>query len=525
MFSRALSGLTVLAMTLWLTGCIGGSSGASKAPDASSGSKDAVAQGSPSEARGDNANGNARGGPPQSAEAPDEGVILAQELRHIIERSGLQSLPSDPETVLESITTLPEGVENVLAMHQGRLQPNQDEFTPGVGPLDDLLQSRIDLLLGGGQLKRNLEDTADGELSILLLPVDAVTVITILPTNVVKADPNAPVLPEMPVDLSEVTYQVNDRTRTVREYLQSGSTNALAFMHHGQLVFDDYENGFNPNTRQHVWSVTKSFTSALVGIAISEGLVDSIHDPIKKYIPEAADTVWEGVSIKNLVQMKSGTYWVDVPIHQPEQLLLMGADFHSNGLYGMTRDEYLLRLTRVAPPGAFYRYNSGDPQMLAWMLENVYDKPYAEILSEKIWQPLGMQDDALVMVDRLGNTFASMGLFATARDAIRLGELYRNDGRTSDGRQIVPRKWVRESYNYNLKTGGGERGYMWPHWGGIESGNYTAAGFGHQRIGVAPSQSLVSVRFGNDPTDTIGGPEWEAVTTAVGKYLESGVID
>lgn len=534
MVLRTLNAFIFFVIALLLTGCMGGSS----SPSASE--EDNPPLETPNTDNEDIGNDNERPNEEaieaqpapndsvsQDIEPPNEGVILAEELRHIIERSGLESLPSDPEQVMASITTLPDGIDNILSLHLGRLHPTPDESTYGVAPLTDLLQSRLELLLGG-QLQRNLEDVSDGELSILLLPIDAVTVISVLPTNVVKADPSAPELPEMIVDLSAITYEVNDRTRTLDDYMQSGSTNALAFMHHGQLVFEGYQNGFNPKTRQHVWSVTKSVTSALVGIAVAEGLVDSIDDPIKKYIPEAEGTVWEGVTVKNLVQMKSGTYWVDVPVHQPEQLILMAADYHSNGLFGMTRDEYLLRLTRVSPPGELYRYNSGDPQMLSWMLENIYDKPYAEILSEKIWQPAGMRDDARVMVDRLGNTFASMGLFATARDMLRFGEIYRNGGRTADGRQIVPEDWVTETSNYDKTRGGGSRGYMWPHWNGIESGNYTASGFGGQRVGVAPSQNLVSVRFGNDVVDSAVGiaeKEWEIISTAVGNYLEHGTTD
>lgn len=456
------------------------------------------------------------------SDPPNEGVILVEELAHMVERAGLYSLPSDPAKIIESLTTLPDGLGDVVAMHLGRLYPTPHEFTPGMGPLMDLLQARANLLLDGGQPLRLLQDSMDGEVSILLLPVDATTVIVILPTQVVKANPASPDLPAAPVDLSQLTYEINGRTRSVAEYMQSGSTNAIAFMHNGQFIYEAYQNGFNDNTRAHMWSVTKSVTTALVGIAVAEGLVDSIYDPITKYIPDASGTVWEGVSVEDLLQMESGTYWVDVPVHQPEQLVLMGADFHSNGLYGMTRDEYLLRLTRVSPTGDHYRYNSGDAQMLAWLLENVYARPYAEILAEKIWQPAGMQDDALVMIDRLGNTFASMGLMATPRDMLRFGEIFRNGGRSIDGKQIVPEAWVAASHNYDKDNGGGPRGYMWPHWGGVESGNYTAAGYGHQRVSVAPSLNMVGVRFGNDPVDTIAPAEWEAVLTAVGQYLETG---
>jgi CubicO group peptidase (beta-lactamase class C family) len=456
-----------------------------------------------------------------SAEPPDENGILGEELVHVVERSGLYSLPSDPAEVPAALATFPEQLGNVVAMHLGRLYPTPYELTPGVGPLVDLAQARADLLLGG-QVPRVLQDTQDGEAAVVFLPVDATTVIVILPTQVVRANAGAASLPQATEDLSQITYEVNGRTRTVEQYMQSGSTNAIAFMHDGKFVYDAYQNGFNANTRQHMWSCTKSVTTSLVGIAVAEGLVDSIHDPITKYIPEAAGSVWDGTSVEDILHMESGTYWVDVPVHQPEELVLMGADYHSNGLYGMTRDQYLLRLTRVAPPGEFYRYNSGDAQMLAWLLENVYHKPYAEILSEKIWRPAGMQDDALVMHDRLGNTFASMGLFATARDMLRFGELHRNGGRSIDGKQIIPEPWVKMSHNYDEASGGGPRGYMWPWWGSIESGNFTAEGYGHQLVSVAPSLRAVGIRFGNDPTDTIAQKEWEAVLTAVGQHLERG---
>lgn len=455
-------------------------------------------------------------------EPPDENAILLQELPHVVERAGLYSLPSDPDQVLDALATLPNGLGDVIAMHVGRYYPTPDELTPGVGPVIDLLKARADLL-ANGQPQMLAENTMDGEFGILLLPVDATIVIVILPTKTVEANPAALPLPEERVDLSQVTYEFNGHTRTVAQYMQNGNTNAIAFMHNGKLVYDAYQNGYNANTRGQAWSCTKSFTTTLVGIAVAEGLVDSIHDPITKYIPDVAGTVWEGTTVEDILQMESGTYWVDVPVHQPEELVLMGADYHSNGLYGMTRNDYLKKLTRVAPPGAFYRYNSGDAQMLAWLLENVYHKPYWQILSEKIWQPAGMEHEALVMHDRVGNTFASMGLFATARDMLRLGEIHRTGGKSIDGKQIVPKKWTEASHNYDHATGGGDRGYMWAKWEYVQDpGNYTAIGYGHQRISVAPALNMVGVRFGNDPVDSVAPKEWETVLTAVGKYLEQG---
>lgn len=447
-------------------------------------------------------------------EPPDEGMILVEEIPNIANRSVMYSLPPDPESALEALSTLPQGADDVIGMHLGRLHPTPHEFTPGVAPLVSLLGARAGLLLDQQHLEKKSQDTANGEVAVLLLPIDATTAIVIMPTEVVESDPLATPLPERPVDLSGVTYEINGETRTIEQYMADGATNALAFAHDGEFIFGAYQNGFTADTRHQLWSATKSVTTALVGIAVGEGRVESVLDPIERYIPEAAGTAWEGTTVEDLLQMESGIYWVDVPVHQPEQLILMGFDFHTNGLYGMTRDEYLLRLTRVSEPGAHHRYNSADTQMLAWLLENVFDDSYSTILSEKIWQPAGMESDALIMVDREGHAFASMGLFTTAKDAIRFGELFRNGGRNLDGEQVVPEAWVEASSDYSEETGG-PRGYQWAPW----SHGYAAVGFGHQRIGIAPDLDMTSVRFGNDPIDTVAPKEWEALYLAVADAL------
>ena len=446
---------------------------------------------------------------------PNEGQILVEEVPKIAQRSTMYSLPPDPDAALKAMSTFPQGADDVIGMHLGRLHPTKYELTPGVAPLVSLLQSRAGLLTDPEHHQKKFTDTSNGEFATLMLPIDATTAIVIMPTEVVESDPRAKPLPERRVDLSKLKYKINGETRTVDQYMKDGATNAIAFMHDGKFIYDDYQNGFRRKTRHQLWSATKSVTTALVGIAVEEGLVDSIHDPIEKYIPEAAKSDWKGTKVKDILQMQSGMYWVDVPVHQPEELVLMGMDFHTNGLYGMTRDEYLMQLTRVSKPGLHYRYNSADTQMLAWLLENVYDKPYSKILSNKIWRPAGMEQDALIMIDRTGSAFASMGLFVTAKDAARFGELFRNGGRSIDGKQIVPEKWVRASTNYNEKTGGGPRGYQWMKW----DHGYTAQGFGTQRIQVAPASDMVGVRFGNDPVDSIAPKEFEAVYMAVARKM------
>ncbi len=148
----------------------------------------------------------------ETSAPPDENVILLEETQHIIERSVLMSLPSDPDQAMMALSTLPDGLGDVIAMHLGRYYPTPDEFGPGTGPLVDLLAARANLL-ASGQPQMLLENTTDGEAAILLLPIDATIFIVVLPTQVVESDVDAKPLPEMPIDLSQLTYEINGHTR------------------------------------------------------------------------------------------------------------------------------------------------------------------------------------------------------------------------------------------------------------------------------------------------------------------------
>ncbi len=109
------------------------------------------------------------------------------------------------------------------------------------------------------------------------------------------------------------------------------------------------------------------------------------------------------------------------------------------------RNEFLKSLPRVAPQGTTFSYNSGNTQVLAWVAEKVYGKPFNQVIAEKLWQPTGMAGDARMLTDRVGDAIASQGLYSRIFDLARFGELYRNGGRTPDGRQVVSTRLGRAS--------------------------------------------------------------------------------
>lgn len=407
----------------------------------------------------------------------------------------------------------------------GALAGEPGEPLLGVPGLAGLISDRAALTLDPAYWAQFVHNALTTGTFVLPKPVDAVKVEQVLPTAPVVNGGSVYPLARKPVDLRELTYTWQGRTKTLAEYMRTSETDVTAFVHNGAIVSDLYENGWSAGVRHQPWSVTKSFVSALVGIAVGEGRVGSLQDPIERYIPDLASTNWKGTTLQNLLEMESGIHWDEgTPVlivnTQVEQWIQIILDYFTDGLLGQTRNEFLASLPRVAPQGTKFSYNSGNTQVLAWMLERVYGKPFNEIISEKLWKPIGMAGDARVMTDRLGNAIASQGLYSRTFDLARFGELFRNGGRTPDGRQVVPAAWVRESTTMN-SISRGEYAYQW--WSGPTPGAYEASGFQGQKISVAPDRCLTGVRLSHtlgltlQPAFTIeaGGGEWGAVYRAV----------
>jgi CubicO group peptidase (beta-lactamase class C family) len=158
-------------------------------------------------------------------------------------------------------------------------------------------------------------------------------------------------------------------------------------------------------------------------------------------------------------------------------------------------------------------------------METVYGRPFNEIISRKLWKPAGMAGDARMMTDRVGDAIASQGLYARVFDLARFGELYRNGGRTTSGRQVVPRRWVRAS---TTMTGVSKGQYAWQWWRGGLPDAFEASGFEGQKITVSPKACLTGVRLSHTLGANMksgafavemGGEEWSAVVRAVAAHL------
>ena len=330
------------------------------------------------------------------------------------------------------------------------------------------------------------------------------------PNDPVKPEsflPNVPIadgeyvsaLPVAHEDLSGITYEYQGQTKTVEQFVRTTRTDQVVLVRNGTVVGELYANGYSADVRHQAWSVTKTFVAAVVGIAKGKGLVRSLQDPIDFYVPDLRGTEWEGVTLEDVLQMESGVHWDEgTPVlavnTQVEQWRDLALDLHTDGALGKTRNEFLVTLPSAGyEPGTRFSYNSGNTQVLAWMLERLYGKDFETILQDELWQPMGADGDAVMTSDRVGDVVASHGLFARPHDFARFGELLRNGGRTPEGRQVVPADWVRAMTTMTEVSGGQYGLQTWAHPIAAPDA-YTAAGFQGQKITVMPSDCMTGVR-------------------------------
>jgi CubicO group peptidase (beta-lactamase class C family) len=303
------------------------------------------------------------------------------------------------------------------------------------------------------------------------------------------------------------------RLEAMAEQARSAGSNCLVVTRHGKLVKEWYWNGKSPDSTQEVFSATKSYASALVGIAQAEGKLD-IDEPASKYITEWQGTPSEPVTIKNLLSNDSGRYYN------------AATDYVEMAVGAPDKTAFAVGLTQQHPVGTHWDYNNSAIQTLSRVLEVATGQEAADYAEEKLLGPIGMADSTMKK-DSSGGTLTFMGLDSTCRDMARFGHLFLQEGSWS-GTQVVPSDYVDEStspsqslnpsygYLWWLNTKG--RGAAQATGAGAGDGDqerqlapgapenaFFALGLGNQHIAVLPDSGVVAVRLG--PVNTPGATQ------------------
>ena len=331
------------------------------------------------------------------------------------------------------------------------------------------------------------------------------------PTRVIRGSGVASPLPSAAVDLSGVSFNANETDMTVADLLESEYLMGLLVVQDGKVLMEHYAADHGADVPWVTFSVTKSVTSLLIGAAIHEGYIDSVADPIVKYLPRLAGSEYGESRVQDILQMASGIAWNE-DYEDPESDVALAAT-----LNGVALTDYLAQLPRVAPPGTRFNYNTAESNLLGEVLRSAIGMNAAPYLSQKIWQPMGMESDAnwLLSLPEDRET-GGCCISATLRDYARLGMLALADGVLPDGTRVLPEGWMAASTTPSQ----GYEGYGYKWWLDAD-GRYGASGIFGQTIAVDPKAKLVIALHSNAQaaSGSAYGQELEAALAAISEHL------
>ncbi len=295
-------------------------------------------------------------------------------------------------------------------------------------------------------------------------------------------------------------FEHSGRTFETDPFLEEVVTTGLIVLHEDTIVHERYANGHAAAGKHIAWSVTKSFVSALFGIAVDEGHIPDLMRPVSEILPELEGSGYDGVPIKHVLQMSSGVRFNEDYGDPFSDINRMGPSMTSGSLL-----DFAATLESERESGTVQHYVSVDTQVLGEILVRATGRPLAEYASEKLWKPLGMEHSAYLLLDGTGMEWAFAGMNASLRDYARFGWLYANGGRRGD-QQIVPAQWVRASVTPDAPhlepapEHGGNMGYGYQWWiPGGSTGEFTGIGVYGQYIYVDPARRVVIAKNGADP--------------------------
>ena len=291
----------------------------------------------------------------------------------------------------------------------------------------------------------------------------------------------------------------------VDAFMKDQRGSALIIIHEGKIRLEKYGLDFNDTGRWTSFSMAKSLTSVLVGAAIKDGYIENVQEKVTKYIPGLTGSVYDEVTIEHLLTMKTGVMWNEDYSDPTSEVALFLDHKPEPGVD--TTVSFMRQLKRESPPGEKWRYNTGETNLVGLLVRTVTGKPLAEYLSEKVWQPFGMKQNASWLLSDSGIEIAGCCVQATTRDYARFG-LFMLGGAEVNGESIVPEGWIAASTTKYADTHYEDLGYGYQWWI-IDDDTYAARGIFGQGIVIDTKRNLIIASNGNWPfaSDRQGGDQ------------------
>lgn len=298
------------------------------------------------------------------------------------------------------------------------------------------------------------------------------------------------------VDLPQ-HYRFSGKNKPTSAWLTDTQTTGMAVLYDNQLVYENYWRGNTASSHCMMMSVSKSMASFLIGVAYEEGAIKSLDDQIVRYVPELKGTAYDGVSIKNALEMSSGVKWNEGYGQSGSDVANAIIESDVGSLDAMAK-----RLERARKPGTYNHYVSMDSHVLGMVLRAATGTPYRQYFEKKLWHKLGAEAPAYMLTDATGEPMVFGGANVILRDMLRFGKLYLNQGRNYRGEQLVSPEWIQQSTTpdaphlyprvdnpHSSSTFGYKYQWWTPRY--PDQGDYAALGIYGQILYISPSRNVV----------------------------------
>lgn len=275
---------------------------------------------------------------------------------------------------------------------------------------------------------------------------------------------------------------------TLNRYMKRYHIAGIMVLQNGHIRLQRYASNFGPDRHWTSFSVAKSVTSVLLGIALKQGYVHSLDDPLKAYIPQLKGSAYANVTVRQLLTMTSGVRWNEDYTDPHSDVARMYASACVKGQPHVL--PYLEKLPREWPAGTHFNYNTAETDLLGIVVQRATHRSLATYLSQTIWKPYGMAADAHWLEDECnGSDTGGSGLSATLADYARFGQFMLDGGRI-DGKPVIAKAWLEGALHRQEHVDDPTRGYGFLWWTDND-GSFAAIGIFGQLLYVDPNRHLV----------------------------------
>lgn len=292
-------------------------------------------------------------------------------------------------------------------------------------------------------------------------------------------------------------FEFGGNKLNAKQFLEDSWTTGFLVIQDDTIVYEDYYLGNTASTQNISWSMSKSFISALFGVAMQEDHISDVMKPVEAYVPELKGTSYEGVHIKDVLQMSTGVKFNEDYGDFNSDINRWGRGF----ALGQSQDKFAGTLEREIEPGTVNHYVSINTHVLGMIIKRATGRTITDYLQEKLWHPLGMEHEGYWLIDGDNMEMVLGGLNCTLRDYAKIGSLYLHEGKWK-GKQLVPEPWIRASLTPDAPhlMPGDEFGYGYQWWiPKSDDGEFMALGIYNQNIYVNPSTNTVIVKLSANP--------------------------